>query len=295
MTGPTQIFDRRLLEQRRRRAAGRAADHDFLLRRVAEDFTERLAIVRRDFSIALNLGAYHGVLTPCLASLASVKRVIEAERAADAVCRAYGLRLAADEEALPFAAQSLDLIVSGLSLQLVNDLPGALLQMRQALKGDGLLLAAILGGDTLKELREAWLVAEEDVLGGASARVAPFADVRSLGGLLQRAGFALPVVDSDSVRVTYPSPLHLMREIKGMGASNPLALRRRVPVTRKLLMRAAQVYVERFGLAGGRVPATFEIITMTAWAPHESQPKPLAPGSAKVSLADALKPRASRA
>ncbi len=197
-------------------------------------------------------------------------------------------RIVADEEALPFAPASLDLFVSGLVLHHVNDLPGTLVQVRRALKPDGLLLAALLGGETLKELREAWLIAEDEVSGGASPRVAPFADVRDLGGLLQRAGFALPVADTDVVRVTYASPLDLMREIKAMGASNVLTARRRVPVTRKLLFRAAEIYSERFALADGRVPATFEIITLTAWVPHVSQQKPLQPGSAKARLADAL-------
>jgi hypothetical protein len=154
-----------------------------------------------------------------------------------------------------------------------------------------LLLAALLGGETLKELREAWILAEEELFGGASPRVAPFADVRELGRLLQRAGFALPVADSDVVRVTYESPVALMRDLKAMAASNMLIERRRTPVSRRLLVRAAEVYQERFGLPDGRVPATFEIITLTGWVPHESQQKPLAPGSAQVRLSDVLKPR----
>ena len=182
-------------------------------------------------------------------------------------------------------------MVSGLSLQLVNDLPGALIQINRALKPDGLLLAALLAGETLKELREAWLLAEDEMLGGASPRVAPFTDVRELGRLLQRAGFALPVADSDLVRVTYASPLALMREIKAMGASNMLTERRRIPVTRGLLFRAAEIYQRKFGQPDGRIPATFEIITLTGWVPHESQQKPLSPGSAQVRLADVLKPR----
>ena len=197
-------------------------------------------------------------------------------------------RIVADEEALPFRDGSLDLVVSGLALQFVNDLPGTLHQIRRTLKPDGLMLAALLGGETLKELREAWLIAEDEVSGGASPRVAPFADVRELGGLLQRAGFALPVADADVVHVTYATPLALMREIKAMGGSNVLNARRRVPVSKGLLMRACEVYIDRFGLAGGRVPATFEIITLTGWSPHDSQQKPLQPGSAKVRLSDAL-------
>ncbi|MFN0217743.1 MAG: methyltransferase domain-containing protein [Hyphomicrobium sp.] len=193
-----------------------------------------------------------------------------------------------DDGALPFETESLDLVASALTLQLVNDLPGAFAQIRRALKPDGLMLAALLGGETLKELKESWLVAEDETTGGASPRVAPFADVRVLGGLLQRAGFALPVADSEIVTARYNSALALMRELKGMGASNMLSARRRMPVTRALLMRAAAIYTERFSDPDGRVRATFEIITLTGWAPHESQQKPLAPGSATARLADAL-------
>ncbi|MEZ5898854.1 MAG: methyltransferase domain-containing protein [Hyphomicrobiaceae bacterium] len=287
MTAPSVLFDRRLLARRRARAAQAPELPDFLLTRVAEDFAERLAIVRREFPVAVNLGAHHGVIGRALAPLENVGDVINVELAPELI--PPGARaVAADEEALPFAEGSVDLVVSGLSLQLVNDLPGALIQIRRALKGDGLFLGALLGGDSLKELREAWLIAEDEICGGASPRVAPFADVRDLGGLLQRAGFALPVVDSDPITVTYPSALHLMREIKAMGASNMLQDRRRVPVTRGLLLRASEIYAERFSRPDGRIAATFEIISMTAWVPHESQPKPLRPGSAEHRLADVL-------
>ncbi len=299
MTSDHIIFDRPLLRRRRQRVAPDAAHHDFLLQRVADDFAERLALVKRKFPCAANIGAHHGVLTerllvlPTIGSIAEVDAVNPPPRqgegsSARPLSSARVSRIVADEEALPFAPESLDLVVSGLALHHVNDLPGTLIQIRRALKPDGLFLAALLGGETLKELREAWLIAEDEVTGGASPRVAPFADVRDLGGLLQRAGFALPVADTDVVRVTYASPLDLMREIKAMGASNVLTARRRVPVTRKLLFRAAEVYAERFALADGRIPATFEIITLTAWVPHESQQKPLQPGSAKARLADAL-------
>lgn len=285
------IFDRRLLTQRRARAAAHAQGHDFLLRRVADDFAERLAVVRREFPSVANVGAHHGIVSDAIAVLPTIGSITDADMASLPAGPAGRNRVVADEEALPFADGKLDLIVSGLSLQFVNDLPGALAQMRRALKPDGLLLAALAGGDTLKELREAWLVAEDEVAGGASPRVAPFADVRSLGGLLQRAGFALPVVDSDTVTASYATPLDLMRDLKAMGASNVLTARRRVPVTRTLLLRAAEVYTERFSLPNGRVPATFEIITLTAWAPDDSQPKPLKPGSATMRLADALGPK----
>jgi SAM-dependent methyltransferase len=288
MTGAPNIFDRQLLAQRRQRFAAEAAKHDFLLARVAEDFAERLSIVRRDFAVAANFGASHGVISRKIRELPTVHTVYDVEASSALLNQCNGPRILADIEAVPFAAESLDLAVTGLALQLTNDVPGVLAQIRRALKPDGLMLAALLGGETLKELREAWLVAEEEMTGGASPRVAPFADVRDLGALLQRAGFALPVADNDVVRVTYATPLDLMRDVKNMGASNMLVQRRRVPVTQRLLMRAAEVYAERFALPDGRIPATFEIITLTAWVPHESQQKPLRPGSAKMRLSEAL-------
>jgi NADH dehydrogenase [ubiquinone] 1 alpha subcomplex assembly factor 5 len=288
MTTAPEIFDTALLRLRRNRAADAAGEHDFLLQRVADDVAERLGIVKREFPLALDLGSHHGVIGRRIAELPNVGRVISMDDSKRLLAQATAPRLEGSPEFLPFADGSLDLVVSGLSLQLVNDLPGALVQIRRALKPDGLFLAAVLGGATLNELRESWLLAEDELLGGASPRVAPFADVRDLGGLLQRAGFALPVADADFVTVTYASPLALMAEIKAMGASNMLAERRRVPVTRGLLARACEIYSERFGGPDGRIPATFEILTLTAWVPHESQQKPLKPGSARTRLADAL-------
>ncbi len=281
-------FDRALLVRRRERAASGAADVDFLLRRVAEDMAERVAVVQRTFPLAADIGAHHGVVARALAGPDNVGTVISVDPAAHLLAGAPGPKLVADEEALPFADGSLDLAVSALSLQFVNDLPGTLAQIRRALRPDGMLLAAMLGGVTLTELRQSWLAAEAEVEGGASPRVAPFVDVREAGALLQREGFALPVVDSETLTVTYASPLALMREIKAMGASNMLRARRKQPVRRETLIRAAEIYAERFGTGDGRVPATFEIVTMTAWVPHESQPKPLKPGSAQVSLARVL-------
>ena len=198
------------------------------------------------------------------------------------------MRVAADEEALPFADGSLDLVVSALSLQFVNDLPGTLIQIRRALKPDGLLLAALIGGDSLSELREAFAAAESEIEGGVSPRVAPFADVRELGALLQRAGFALPVVDTDRLTVRYDSVFDLMRELRRMGATNILSERRRTPLKRATLERMADIYGERFTDPDGRLRATFEIVWLSGWAPHESQQQPLKPGSAAHRLADAL-------
>lgn len=288
-SAPEVLFDRALLRERRRRVQAEAERYDFLLRRVAEDLAERLTIIRREFPRVLVMPGASPVLGETLRGVPSLGLQIAADLVAPpAGTGTNGLHVVADEEALPFAHGELDAAVCALGLQLVNDLPGALVQLRRALKPDGLLLAAVLGGATLKELRESWLVAEDEICGGASPRVAPFADVRDMGALAQRAGFALPVVDSETLTVAYGSALDLMRDIKGMGASNMLAARRRVPVTRRLLLRAAEIYAERFSRGDGRVTATFEIITLTAWVPHESQPKALAPGSATVRLADVL-------
>jgi NADH dehydrogenase [ubiquinone] 1 alpha subcomplex assembly factor 5 len=282
------IFDRALLRQRRQRVAAAASQHDFLIARVADDLIERLALVRRQFPVAVDLGAQHGLLGARLRALPGVEVVIQMEGVRGLLRQCCGLRVEADEEALPFRGQSLDLVVSALALQLVNDLPGTLLQIRQALKPDGLLLAAILGGASLHELRTALFLAEEEIEGGASPRVAPFADVREVGSLLLRAGFALPVADAESVIVTYPDALALMRELKAAGVTNALRARRRRPLRRETLARAIHHYAARYGLPSGRVPATFEIVTLTGWAPHESQQQPLRPGSATARLAEAL-------
>jgi NADH dehydrogenase [ubiquinone] 1 alpha subcomplex assembly factor 5 len=279
-----EIFDRPLLALRRDRAAA----HDFLLQRVAEDFAERLGAIQRQFPTVVDLGAHNGVIGAKLKVLPGVSMVVSVEQSWRLLAQCASPRVLADEELLPFRDSSLDLVVSGLSLHLVNDLPGVLIQIRRALKPDGLLLAAVLGGQTLTELREAFLVAEEEVEGGASPHVAPFADVRDYGSLLQRAGFALPVTDTDVVTVSYATPLDLMHEIRGMGATNVLTSRRRTPLRRETLMRACEIYTSRHSRADGRITATFEIITLTGWAPHESQQKPLPPGSARSRLADAL-------
>lgn len=281
-------FDRSLLAERRRRAAARAGEHDFLLHRIAENLAERLGIIKRTFALSANIGAHHGVLSRRLRRIESVGMMVDVEAVAELLVACDGPRVQADEELLPFGDATLDLVVSGLSLHHVNDLPGTLLQIRRALKPDGLFLASLLGGSTLGELGAAWLAAEAEITGGASPRVAPAIDLRDLGGLLQRAGFALPVVDSDVVQVAYSSPLALMGDIKAMGASNVLNARQRSLTRRDVLARAAQIYEQRHARADGRVLATFEILTVTAWAPDPCQQKPLKPGSAAMRLADAL-------
>ena len=280
------IFDRSLLRVRRERARRLGAE-PFLIDRVATELGERLAAVLRQRARAVDLGTPTDAVRRVLADSGKVGTIVAAEPAATLLDDAF-LRVAADEEALPFADGSLDLVVSALSLQFVNDLPGTLIQIRRALKPDGLLLAALIGGDSLSELREAFAQAESEIEGGISPRVAPFADVRDLGQLLQRAGFALPVVDSDRLTVRYDSALALMRDLRRMGATNILQERRRTPLRRATLAKAVDIYARRFADADGRLRASFEIVWLLGWAPHESQQKPLKPGSAKQRLADAL-------
>src|SRR5215470_5172833 len=279
-----RIFDRELVRARRRRAAA-LRPSTFLIDRVAEDMSDRLAAVLRRFDCAVDLGTPTAAVRRVLAASGKVGSVIAADTlvAADA-----NLAIVTDEEALPFRDGSLDLVVSALALHLVNDLPGTLVQIRRALNPDGLLLAALAGGDTLTELRQAFAAAETEIEGGISPRVAPFADVRDLGGLLQRAGFALPVTDVDRLTVRYRSPLELMQDLRRMGATNPLVERSRRPLRRATLDRMVEIYDDRFSEHDGRVRATFEIVWLTGWAPHESQQKPLPPGSARQRLADAL-------
>jgi len=287
--GPV-LFDRTLLRRRWRRALA-LAPSGFLLDRVAEDAGERIAAVLRHFDLALDLGTPGDTLRHTLAASGKVGTII----AADALVaegeqprRGCALVVACDEEALPFREASLDLVTSALALQFVNDLPGTLIQIRRALKGDGLFLAALIGGDTLTELRQAFATAEAEIENGVSPRVAPFADLRDLGALLQRAGFALPVTDVDRLTVRYASPLALMHDLRRMGAGNALVERSRRPLKRAVLARMMQSYGERFADPDGRIRATFEIIWLSGWAPHESQQQPLKPGSAARRLADAL-------
>jgi SAM-dependent methyltransferase len=275
------VFDRALLRRRMRRALALGPE-TFLIDRVAADLAERLGAVLRTFDVAADLGTPTESGRDALADHAIGMLI-----AASALPRAQPA-IVADEEALPFREASLDLIVSALALQFVNDLPGALIQVRRALKPDGLFLAAMLGGDTLSELRQAFAAAEAEVEGGASPHVAPFADVRDMGALLQRAGLALPVTDVERLTVRYSSAFILMGELRRMGATNVLAERRRTPLRRATLRRMAEIYAQRFADPDGKIRATFEIIWLSGWAPHESQQKPLRPGSAKARLADAL-------
>ena len=277
MADRMEVFDRRAVRMHRDRAASAIAAHDYLFREVAARLGDRLADVRREFPVSLALGA-RGALPA----------TITTDLSPALVARTGGLRVACDEEALPFAAASLDLVTSCLTLHWVNDLPGALVQIRRALKPDGLFLAAMLGGDTLIELRHAFLEAEAAEEGAASPRTSPMAELADAAGLLQRAGFALPVADLDTITVTFPDALALMRDLRAMGESGAALARRTWFTRRATLFAAAERYRALYGDADGRVSATFQVVFMTGWAPHESQPKPLAPGSARERLAGAL-------
>lgn len=282
------VFDPRAVRLHRARAARRPEAADFLAREAAERLAERLDEVSRRFPLALDLGCRDGLMAAALQGRGGIETLISADPAPAFAARSPRPALALEPEALPFARATFDLVLSAISLHWVNDLPGALLQLRQALKPDGLLLVSLLGGETLAELRAALMEAEIEEEGGASPRVSPFADGRDLGGLLQRAGFALPVVDSDTVTATYSDALALMHDLRAMGESNAVTERRKTFARRATLARAAAIYQERHGAPDGRIPATFQIITLTAWAPHGSQPKPLRRGSATTRLADAL-------
>ena len=286
------VFDRRAVRLHRDRAApGFAGRGDFLVREVSQRLVGRLDDVKRRFARVLDLGCHGGELGPMLCRQAAPELLVEADLSRSMVERAAGpSRLVADEEWLPFRAASLDLVVSALSLHWVNDLPGALVQIRRALRPDGLLLAAMLGGDTLFELREAFLRAESGREGGVRPHVSPFPDVETLGGLLQRTGFALPVVDSDRITVTYESAEALMHDLRAMGEANATRGRARHFARRETFRALDACYRDSFGQADGRIPATFQVLYLTGWCPHESQQQPARRGSGSVRLAEALRP-----
>ena len=280
------LFDIDLVTAHKLRALEQQADGaDFLMHRAAEDLAERLATVERKFPQAAAVGCVTAAASDVLLHSGKVEAVtrIEAhQRLLD------GPGLVMPDERLPLDAESIDLAVSLLTLHEINDLPGMLIQIRRALRPDGLFLAALMGGGTLAELRECLLAAETDLTGGATPRVAPFADVRDAGALLQRAGFALPVADAETVTVRYDSMFNLMADLRAMGATNALVARSRRPSTRTLFERAAQIYAQRFSDADGRIRATFSMVWLSGWAPHASQQKPLKPGSADISLTKVL-------
>jgi SAM-dependent methyltransferase len=285
---PLLVFDRAALRRRRERAARHWDDHAFLKREIATRLVERLDDVRRSFATALDLGCHGDEVARALSGRTTVQTLVRADLGLSFARTARGPTVVADEEALPFAPRSFDLVLSAMDLHWVNDLPGTLIQIARILKPDGLFLAAMLGGATLWQLRQALAAAESEVESGLSPRVSPFADLSDAAGLLQRAGFAMPVADSETIDIEYDGALALMRDLGAMGESNLVAERRRGFTRRATLVRAAEIYGERFALASGRVAASFELLYLHGWAPHPSQPKALKPGSAAHRLAEAL-------
>jgi SAM-dependent methyltransferase len=281
-----RVFDRGAVRRQRDRAAPHLGASDFLIRAVAERLVERLHDVRRRFPLALELGCHAGQLAQSLPDPRPIGELIQTDLSLAMARHSEGMRVVADEEALPFGAARFDLILSCFSLHWINDLPGTLAQVAYALKPDGLFLAAMAGGTTLVELREALMRAELELESGAGMRVSPFVDVRDAGSLLQRAGLAMPLVDVETITVTYPHPFKLMHELRAMGEANALQGRR--PLRRATLLRAAEIYHELFADPRGRIPATFQILMLSAWKPAPSQPQPLRRGSGQVNLAKAL-------
>jgi len=265
---PAFIFDTHSVMRNRQRGINMGAHFDFLRAEVADRLCDRLIEINRNFSAPLDIGRHYGRFVGWPTNTPATTL---------------------SDKPLSIPAHTHDLIVSNLALHWVNDLPGLLIQINHSLKPDGLFLGTLYGGETLTELRHSLLAAESEIIGGAHQRVIPFADVRDMGGLLQRAGFALPVADMDTITVTYEHPLKLMQELRGMGEANALRERQKNFLRRDILMRACEIYARDFSNEGGRVRATFQIIYITGWHPHDSQQKPLKRGSATMRLEDALK------
>jgi SAM-dependent methyltransferase len=279
MNQPPKIFNRQRYAMRRARAAAQFSQHDFLHRRVFDDIVDRLESVKRDFPKAVFSGA--SALTELITSACGVGEVVSMDLSPKRL-PPTSCRIASDEEALPFARESLDLFVSVLTLHTVNDIVGALTQARLALKPDGLFIAAAFGEETLSILRNALYRAEAEITGGVSPRVAPFASIQDFGQALGRAGFALPVVDIDKVSVRYANPMKLLRDLRGMGETNALA-KNTSPLRRDVLMQALNIFMENGG------EERFDIVYATGWTPHESQQKPLRPGAGRMPLEVAVK------
>lgn len=289
MSDAMKIFDRATVRRHRDRAASGLDHFGFLFAEVAERLVDRVDDVLREFPRVLDLGCHGGDLARLLPGRKGIEQVISCDMSPAMASLAPSPAVVCDEEFLPIAPNSVDLVVSNLSLHWVNDLPGALIQARAALKPDGFFLAALFGGETLKELRDSLTAAEIEVENGLSPRVSPFVDVRDAGALLSRAGFAMPVVDVETITVSYEHPLKLMGDLRGMGESNAVAERRKSFTRRELLVASMEHYLDTYADDEGRIPATFQIVWLAGWAPHESQPQPKAPGSATVSLAEVLK------
>jgi SAM-dependent methyltransferase len=281
------LFDQLLLRTRLKRALKKGAA-DFLLERVADDFELRLQALARSFDTVADIGTFGPHAALKLVASQRFKQIIRQAPLAEVLGTGAWQNIIGETSLVPFAPQSLDAVISLLAFQWIDDLPGLLIQIKRALKADGLLIACLLGGQTLHELRESFARAEIECEGGLSPRVSPFADLRDIGALMQRAGFALPVVDTETITVRYQTPLALFADLRAMGGTNALIERRKTPLRRKTLLRALEIYAENYSDADGRIRATFECLWVSGWTPHESQQKPLQPGSAKARLADAL-------
>jgi len=293
MTHDHLLFDRRRVKHHRDRAANAAEKCDFLLCEMAARIADRLGDVKRTFPLALDLGAHTGLLAEYILGKNGIETLIQSDMSYSLLCHSReggndNLKIVADEEMLPFAENSFDLVVSAGSLHWVNDLPGTLIQINRVLKPDGLFLAMLPGGETLKELRRSFEQAEMSA-SGLSPRVSPFVDVRDAGSLLQRAGFALPVTDSETLTVSYAHPLKLLHDLRNMGEANALLQSRKGCMPCSLLMLMIDYYMREFSDPEGQISATFDLVTLTAWKPHASQQQPARRGSGKTSLLAALK------
>lgn len=277
------LFDRQLIKARRNRVAAYFSDHAFLKERVAQNFATRLKLIRRSFQRCVDLGGHTGQVGAFLKDIPVITTDLSESMMEQA---STPLKVVMDEEALPFANDSLDLVISALSLHWINDIPGLLAQVFYCLKPDGLFLGSLFGGETLIELRDCLSSAELELRGGVTPRLSPMLSIKDAGTLLQRAAFALPVIDSDRFQVTYPHPLELLHDLRKMGENNALVNRSLNPLPRNILSRAFELYQERYGLADGRIPVSFDIVTLTGWKPHSCQPTPLPRGSAKSQLQD---------
>ncbi len=288
MMNPKPLFDRTLQRTRLRRAIARGYE-GFLLERALEDMEERLGAILRQFTKGADIGTPRDDASRFLVMSGRVQEMMRLAPVGGGATLSGLMEVEGDEEVIPFAPQQFDIAISLLALHGVNDLPGTLIQIHRLLKPDGLFLACLFGNETLTELRQVMMQAESEIEGGVSPRVAPFTEIRDAGALLQRAGFALPVVDSDPVTVRYSTMFHLMRDLRAMGLTNAMTERSCKPLRRETLQRAADLYAEQFSDADGRIRATFDLLWLAGWAPHESQQKPLQPGTASMSLADMLK------
>lgn len=288
LTSPSDIFDRVLLRKRKNRAARTSSGYQFLHLEVAKRLGDRLNDVKRNFDLALDIGSHNGELSTFEPVQTRINALFEMDLSDEKNILARKRRLVGDEENLPFADRKFDLVLSSMSLHWANDLPGALIQINQALKSDGLLLAAFPGGDTLWELRECLLEAEIEITGGASPRTSPMIDLHTAGNLLQRAGFALPVIDTDRITLTYSNLFSLLNELRRLGETNVVNNRSQKPPPRHFFDLAARIYHNRFSDSDGRISATFDILYLTGWVPHKTQQKPLKPGTAKTNLAKFL-------